>query len=181
MQISNQWNFKDIKNMDNFVRAVLAVLNGNIDNENIAAGYKLLTDAEYTQLSSGIDSVSYVDKSGGTLVKGMPIYFSAAGGVMLADASDTSKEARGFCISTDGSNAQVRASGAIADVPIESGITITFGQTIWLSTTAGYVTNVMPGGGNLEQELGVSTAAGTRAGGTVDINAIIRAPLEELL
>ena len=170
--------FPDIENMDSVMEDIKNAVN-SIDNDNIDSNYILLTKAEKTDLQSGVSSDTYLDKSSATLQAGMPVYFVSVNGVTLADGSNTSKFCMGFCIKTNGSKATIRTSGPVANAHIELGLTVTFGQELWLSSETGHVTNVRPQT-NVIQSLGFATGNGTIAGGKVDIVALIRAPEETL-
>lgn len=152
-----------------FIQAVCDTFK-HIDNDNIKDGLNLVTDAQLDSLTLGVIWVT--DGSSNLLRTGMPVYFSAPMTINLADADDQAKRARAFCIYTDGVSALVSFIGLVNTVPIESGITITDGQKLWLSSTAGHVTNVIPASG-LEQSLGVAAGNGTEAGGTVTVAAHI--------
>ena len=164
--IANRFNVQGEKRYNDFVRSVLALLNGNIDNDNIEDGLNLVTDAQLNTITQ--NSAWFIDGSSNLLRAGMPVYFSGVNTVNLADADDNNKKTRAFCLYTDGSNALVQNYGIISDVPIQSGITVSQGNKIWLSSTAGHVTNVLPTSG-LEQSLGIATDHGTAAGGTLTL------------
>ena len=102
------------------------------------------------------------DGSGGSLTIGMLVYFSAIDTVNLADGSDSAKRARGFCTDID-TNALVSFVGPVDAVPIESGITVSFGDTLWLSVTdPGKYTNVRPTSG-IRQRVGFAIDDGNAA------------------
>lgn len=113
--------------------------------------------------------------SGGTLTAGMPVYFSAVNTVHLADGSDSAKRARGFCVDIE-TKALIAFVGPVDDVPIETGITIAFGDTLWLSVAgAGKCTNVRPTSG-IRQRLGFATEDENSTNKTVDMVASLSIP-----
>ena len=169
-QIPNRFRVGGEKRYNDFVRAVLAVLNGAIDNDNIADGWNLVTDAQLAALTAG--SMWLTDGSSNLLRRGMPVYFSGVNTITLADTDDVAKKARAFCVYTNKSTALIQSSGLIPYVPIESGITIAQADDIYLSSTPGKTTNVPPDTG-LEQYLGVAVNNGTAAGGTFTLSADI--------
>jgi hypothetical protein len=90
-----------------------------------------------------------------------------SGGVaVLADATDETKPAQFLVIGTN----KARVGGRYNKVKIESGVTVSAGDRLYLSAiTPGTVTNVAPSGsGNIIQIVGFAIADGTGAGGTVD-------------
>ena len=116
------------------------------------------------------------DGSGETLTAGMLVYFSAVNTVNLADGSDEAKRAKGFCTEVRSDVALIYFVGTIDNLKIETGITVAFGDTLWLSVTeAGKCTNVRPTSG-IKQRVAFATDNGTAAGGTVDTVASIALP-----
>lgn len=89
-----------------------------------------------------------------------------AGKAILADATNQTKPALFFVSGTN----KVKTGGRHATLKIETGITISAMDRLWLSkTTPGAVTNVPPAAaGNIQQLIGYAMANGTGAGGTVD-------------
>jgi len=152
-----------------FIQAVCNTFR-HLNNDNIEDGLNLVTDAELEALS-GV-AVWVTDGSSSLLRKGMPVYFSGPKTITLADASSEATRARAFCTLTNGTNALIKSTDLISNVPIESGITVTDGQTLWLSSTAGYVTSTIPTSG-LKQSVGVAADNGTAAGGTCTVAAAI--------
>jgi hypothetical protein len=88
------------------------------------------------------------------------------GVAQLADATDDTKPAHAICVKSG----RASTSGRHQTVKIETGITISNGDRLYLSkTTAGTVTNVAPSTpGNIIQIIGYARADGTATGGTVD-------------
>lgn len=169
-QIPDRFRVGGEKRYNDFVRAVLSVLNGQIDPDNIKDGYNLVTDAQLASLTAG--SAWMTDGSSNLLIRGMPIYFSGVNTITLADRDDVTKKARSFCVYTDGTIALIQSVGLIPYVPIESGITVSVKDEMYLSSTAGRATNVPPDTG-LEQYLGIAVDNGTAAGETFTLSADI--------
>lgn len=118
---------------------------------------------EYFQLN--------IDTLTNNVSSGYLAYIDSNGNAAKANATSASTPAVGLVIiSGDASTGTLQNVGRHPAVYIETGITITKGNILYLSKTSiGTVTNVKPAvGGNIQQVIGIAKANGTGVGGTVD-------------